>query len=174
MFTEMDRAEIEVLEPFFFDPDLEASVRGLAKKTDISASSVSEKVKRLEERELLGSKKVGPSKQITVGKKFRNAKRIWNVDQISNSGLVETLEQQLKPDAIILFGSYEKGEDMKGSDIDVALVNGRDDSVDLSTYEKHLKREISLERVARAEEGDKGFRNSLANGTVLSGYLKVV
>lgn len=174
MFTEIRGKGLDVLKPFFHDPELEASVRGLSRQTDVSPRWVSETVDKLQEKDILSVEDHPTAKRITTGERFQRVKRIYNLDQLHYSGLVEELDNNLHPDAIVLFGSYEKGEDRKDSDIDIAIVNGRDFQPDLERFEQTLGREINLHVMETADSGDENFRNSLANGTVLSGFLKVV
>jgi len=174
MFTELHGKGFDVLKPFFQDPELEASVRELSRKTGVSPRWVSETVDRLQEDGILAVEEHPTAKRITVGERFQQVKQIYNLDRLQQSGLVEKLENQLYPDAVVLFGSYAKGKDRKESDIDIAIVNGRDQQLDLTEFEDVLGREINLHFIEEADTGDKHFRNSLANGTVLSGFLKVV
>ena len=46
--------------------------------------------------------------------------------------------------------------------------------IDQEEFEEKLGREINIQHLDSADEGDENFRNSLANGTVLRGFLKVV
>lgn len=174
MFTEIHGKALDVLRPFFHDPALESSVRGLSRMTGVSPRWVSKTVEALAEEGILLVEDHPTTKRITTGERFQKVKRVYNLDSIQQSGLVEELEEKLYPDAIILFGSYEKGEDRKGSDIDIAVVNGREREIGLEDFEEELGREISIHFVEDPDSGDENFRNSLANGTVLSGFLKVV
>ena len=48
-------------------------------------------------------------------------KKLDIIREIKESGLLEYLQNICMPDAIILFGSASRGEDVKGSDIDLYL-----------------------------------------------------
>jgi len=73
----------------------------------------------------------------------------------------------------VLFGSYSRGEDDEGSDIDLAVINGKEAAIDLSEYERELDREINVQET-RLEEAGENFKTTLANGIVLTGYLEVM
>lgn len=98
-----------------------------------------------------------------------------NIYDLYISGLVSGLNDFYGiPECICVFGSFVKGEDMKESDIDLAIVTDRKKLPDLSIYEEKLKRKISIHLIKDIKKEDAGFINSLANGIVLSGYLEVV
>jgi len=174
MFAELNTRKVEVLKPFFNNPELETSIRGLSRLSDTSTSWTSEIITELEEKNFLKTESTKTSKKITTGKKFKQLKKTYNLDTIESSGLAKHLEEELRPDAIVLFGSYSRGEDNKDSDIDIAVINGRNKDLDLEKFEEELGRKINIQNLESADEGDENFRNSLANGTVLRGFLKVV
>jgi predicted nucleotidyltransferase len=107
--------------------------------------------------------------------KFIGLKRSLNLYSLYSSGLISTLEEYYKtPKCIVLFGSYAKGEDTKKSDIDIAIETQMDNLPDLSVFESKLARTISIQLVQDIKKESDNFKNSLANGIVLSGYLEVV
>jgi len=174
MFAEINSKKFELLEPFFKDPSLETSIRQLSRETDISPAWISKNIKQFEKKEILNVEDSLASKKISTGEKFRAVKEIYNYWKIQSSGLVELLEEELKPDAIILFGSFERGEDRKNSDIDIAVINGREKNLDLSNFEKNLLgRNIEIQSIDDLKNSDINFRNSLANGKTLYGFMEV-
>ena len=52
---------------------------------------------------------------------FKFLKRLNIMRRIKESGFLDYLDETCMPDVIILFGSASKGEDVKGSDIDLYL-----------------------------------------------------
>ena len=55
---------------------------------------------------------------------FVKLKRLDNVERVVLSGIVEEIDQRFgSPQAIILFGSFVRGEDLVRSDIDTATIN---------------------------------------------------
>ena len=107
-------------------------------------------------------------------REFIIAKKYYNLKTICETGLVRFLRDKYEePEAIILFGSYSKGEDISKSDIDIAIITKKSLDLDLSKYEKKLKRKISIHEI-QIKKAEKEFLNELANGIVLYGYLKVL
>jgi len=133
-------------------------------------------VGKLEKESLLFSKKEGMVKNVYALKndKFVNLKRAYNIYSIFTSGLLDFLRETYEePEAIVLFGSYAKGDDISISDIDIAVVTARAIGPKLSRFEKVLGRHIKIYEITIAK-AEKEFLNNLANGIVLQGYLKVI
>lgn len=177
MIKKLTKTAEELLEYFIKHPTEEKHIRGLAKETEISYSSVRHALQELLEEGLVEkreeSKMVFYSARHRSGK-FRDLKKIFNIHLLYRSGLVDKLEEEFRPDTLVLFGSYLDGSDREGSDIDIVIVNGREVSVDLSDFESKLSRGIHLVEIETVEGENEEFKNTLANGYVLRGYLSVV
>jgi predicted nucleotidyltransferase len=77
------------------------------------------------------------------------------------------------PEAIILFGSFGKGEDNEESDIDISVIGGKNLRIDCKIYGKRLGRNINLVRLQNLRTASKEFRTALANGFVLKRYYEI-
>ena len=175
MIQELTKTEREVLQYFIRDSDKDIHVRGLSDELDISYSTVRRVLKDLEEKGLLErDKKSKMTFYSPTGEKFREVKKLVNLENLESSGLIQHLEKELRPEAVVLFGSYLQGRDDEESDIDLAVVGGRKKELDLTDFEKELGREIQTILVENLEDESREFRNTLANGFVLQGYLEVV
>ena len=98
-------------------------------------------------------------------------KRINNIESLYKYGLVSYLKTFFEePEAIVLFGSYATGTDISESDIDIAVVSKSKKEPSLSKFENKLKRKINLITLQKIKIQ---FKNTLANGIVLDGYLRV-
>lgn len=174
MIQNLTKTEREVLEHFTRRPE-EIHVRGLSEQLDISYSSVRRALKSLEEKAFLESdKKSKMTFYSPAGEKFREVKKLINLENLQISGLTEYLGKELRPEAVVLFGSFLEGRDDENSDIDLAVISGREKDLDLTEFEEELDREIQITQVENLKEESKEFRNTLANGLVLQGYLEVV
>lgn len=49
--------------------------------------------------------------EISVGSNFKPLKRSYNLWKLEEIGLIEEIQETSIPEAIILFGSYSRGED---------------------------------------------------------------
>lgn len=76
------------------------------------------------------------------------------------------------PDAIVLFGSFSRGEDVKESDIDLFMV-AKEKQLDIAKFEKYLDKQINIIWEENFNRLSKELRNNIINGIVLHGYLKV-
>jgi DNA-binding MarR family transcriptional regulator len=161
-----------IAETVFDQPDESFHLRGLAEAAGVSPSTVSRLLERFESRGLVEVER-GVAMEITAShtEVFRDFKKAFNLWRLAESGLIEDLWDETIPEAIVLFGSYAKGEDDGESDVDIAIVNGRDLDIDLSEYEEKLARQVTLHGVDR-EEADRNCVETLANGIVLRGYLE--
>jgi predicted nucleotidyltransferase len=174
MIKDLTGTEREVLEYFAVNP-AEIHVRGLADEMDLPYSSVRNSLESLGEKGFLGrDEKAKMTFYRPEGEDFREAKKLINLERILDAELIQDLEERLRPEAIVLFGSYLEGRDDQDSDIDLAVIGGRQKELDLDDFEEKLGREIQITRIESLTEESSEFRNTLANGLVLRGYLQVV
>ena len=104
---------------------------------------------------------------------YKKYKKLLNYSQIIESGLIEFLEDSIMPRSIVLFGSYQKGEDIEDSDIDL-FVESSAKKVDLSKFEKIFKRKIQIHFNENFNSYSKELKNNIINGVIISGYLEVI
>ena len=71
----------------------------------------------------------------------------------------------MKPKSIILYGSYNKGEDIESSDIDI-FIDSKKFNINLEKYQKYLGRNIHL---LFKEEASKSLIESINQGTIIFG-----
>jgi predicted nucleotidyltransferase len=162
-----------IAETVFLNPGKKYYVRELAEEIGIAPSTVSRAIEDLEEIGVVELEKdIKTRINASKTEKFRDLKRSFNLWNLTETGLIEKLQQESVPEAIVLFGSYANGEDSSDSDIDLAVVNGRETSPELEKYQKELGREINLHFVEK-KEASENFLETLANGIVLRGYLEI-
>lgn len=160
---------------FYKNPSSNVHLRELAEIIGASPAFVSKHIHSLLEEGIVVEKRGGNMRIFsadTSSSRYRRSKRAFNIQEILTSELVPYLENRLYPDALVLFGSYLKGMDTEDSDVDIAVVDGREGVPDLSDYEKKFGRRIKLTH-ASSNEAEPEFIETLANGLVLSGYLEV-
>ena len=166
----------KVLRVFFDGPEKKFHIREIARITKLSPPGVMKIIKNLVKEDLLISVKGKVVKNVAASKseKFVQMKRFFNLYLLYECGIASFLRQKYEePEAIVLFGSYSKGEDISKSDIDIAVVTRKNMDLDTKKFEKFLKRKVNIHEI-RIENAEKDFLNSLSNGIVLYGYLKVV
>lgn len=100
-------------------------------------------------------------------------KRTENLRLIYESGLAEFLKENFPGCAVMLFGSYSRGEDTTSSDIDMAIIGTKQKELDTSMFEKMLERKISLNFYSSFKKIHKHLLNNILSGILLSGVVEL-
>ena len=162
---------------FFKEPMSEHGLLELGRKTGIAHTSVKNHLETLKRMKIISERteKKGnrnyPAYKAEQTKTFRDHKKLYNLSELMDSGLIEHIKEKLTTKSIALFGSYQKGEDTEDSDIDL-FVETEKAELDLSKFEKTLKRKIQLHFKENFKKYPPELKNSIINGTVLEGYLE--
>lgn len=178
-----ETATERLLRVFYWYPEVEFSLSELARQAGVSKSTAS--------RLLGGLKELGVAKVLDEGIvlrikantesfEFIKLKIAYNLYSIYITNLVEFLDETLsQPKAIVLIGSFRRGEDISTSDIDIAVetVEATETTMvrpeGLERYERYFGgRKIEVHLFNRSKV-DINFFNNVANGIVLSGFLEV-
>ncbi len=165
----------KIIEKIFENPRKEYYLRELARELKLNPSRLSIILKELKKEgflELNQKKHILEIKPQFDSDIFRNKKRIFNLNKIYSSNLVEKLKIEYNPKSIVLYGSFSQGTDLEMSDVDIAIFSNinKEKNLDLSTFEKILKRKIHLIVIEKNKITDELY-GSIINGIVLYGYL---
>jgi len=166
--------QLDIQGVFYENPTKEFHIREIARLLGISKTAVSYHVKEMIRQGLVIVKK-GVFKGFMANESssaYRFKKMIYALEKIHESGLIEFLEAQTTPKAIVLFGSFAKAEFDKSSDIDL-FIQAQKQPVSLDKYEKALKHKISLLFEPEPKKMSAELRSNIINGIKLGGYLKV-
>jgi predicted nucleotidyltransferase len=158
----MDR----LLELIYENPAKAISVREGARKTGLSKSTVQNKIKFLKKEGILNNKGAFSN---SFYAKF--IKTYYYLNKIHKSGLIGFLIKHANPSAIILFGSFAKGESVAESDIDLFVEATKKKDVALIHYERKLKHEIQLFTESDIKKLPDELFNNVVNGIKLYGYF---
>ncbi len=169
---------LRVANVFFSEPTKNHYLIEISRKAGIAHTSVKKYLDQLQESSIIirniekrASRKFPLYKANINEKAYKQYKSMANLYSIKESGLIDFLADRLMPKSIILFGSYNNGEDIENSDIDLFVeCTGQD--LNLSKYEKILNRKIQLHFRKHFRELPEELKNSIINGTVLYGYLE--
>jgi predicted nucleotidyltransferase len=169
----------KVVKLFFDDPlpDGGFGLREISRKTKIASKSVKiyldylimEGVIRKNKNRLTGNPVYYGNRDSEI---FKLYKKLDLVSRVQESGLLDYLYDKLMPDVIVLFGSGVRGEDIRGSDIDL-FFQCNDSRLDLIKFEKKLNRKINIFFAKDFRKLSKELKNNINNGIILKGYLKV-
>jgi len=164
---------LAVLDVFFDNPTKEFHARELSRKTGLSIFTILETIKTLAKNDLIRVKKKGNLKIVAASHStaFIRAKRIRNLEKIYDSGVVDYLIKAYdKPEAIVMFGSYSRGDDIEKSDIDIGIITSSHKELNLEKFEKLLSRKIGVHEIDM-KKISREFRNNLINGIILDGAM---
>lgn len=173
----------KLLNIFFENPTKKFQLRELARISKISTTGVKSAILELLNAELIiktKEKKYEFYEANRNGMNYKSFKKFFNIRMLDESNVIDYLEKQLDyPEAIFLFGSAARGEDVERSDIDIFVLTSKKKEIDLKKYRKILKREIKLivmdkEEFERSKQKNPELINNIVNGINLKGFLEVV
>ncbi len=172
-----------VLQVFFDDPMPKEgfTIRWISKQLELAPTSVKLHLDNLSREDMPGYPLVTRSRGISYpvywpnrnSELFRFYKKMDMLFRLEESGILESILEHCSPDSVVLFGSASKGEDVKGSDVDL-FVESDEKKMKTEKYEAVLKRNISLHFSSNINRLPKELRNNIINGIVMRGYLKVL
>ncbi|MBI5393421.1 nucleotidyltransferase domain-containing protein [Candidatus Woesearchaeota archaeon] len=151
--------------------------RELAHFLDVSPTAIAKSLLLLKKEGLILLTK-GKTNLNTVelnrnSKKTVELKRAENFKLFVESGIIDYLEDTYPGAAIVLFGSYSRGDDIYSSDIDLAVMGSKEKKIDLLKYEKLLEKEIRINYYNHLNEINKHLKSNICNGIVLSGGFEL-
>jgi predicted nucleotidyltransferase len=172
---------MDIVKYFINEPEKEFHVRELAKLTKKSPTTISKYLKELEKEGMLVSEnKLNHLffKVNTENQKFKDKKLAYNLKYIKDSGLIEYLLEAYNPEAIVLFGSFAKAENIQRSDIDLLVISSTKKEVKLDKYEKKLEHNIqlfvhSMRDIETMKTSNTKLLNNFINGIKLWGYWEL-
>jgi len=172
MYQQFNRYKI--LRAFFDEPNKKFQLRELSRLTKISLPSVKKHVEELLKLELVYEKENGIYKgyKSSLNTTYKILKRNDFLIRLRESGLIEEIEKTCTPNCIVLYGSAVEGTDDERGDVDI-FVQSSKKNYELKEYESILNRKISILFEPELNKINETFINSIANGIVLSGFLKV-
>ncbi len=152
------------------------SQREIAQTLKVSPTAIANSLKKLRDSSLIKIEKTKTINFISFNRDEQKAiemKRVENLKNIYASGLSDYLHNALAGATIILFGSYSKGEDTTNSDIDIAIVERKNKTLELEKYEKILARKINVNLYNSWQEIQKHLKNNILNGILLHGSVNL-
>jgi len=163
---------LKVLEVFFVEPTTIHFIRRISKEIKLAATSVRNNIKMLLKEKLIVEKKSEPFNGYVANrdsKEFTFLKKAYNFSTLFE--LKEFIEDSVHPLAIVLFGSYSRGEDVESSDIDILILSKVKKDIDFNNFQKRLKRNINAMIIDNLNKLDDAMRKKINNGVILSGEI---
>ena len=171
--------EIDILKLFFEEPTKHWHFTEIKEGVGIADSKLASWMKKLVRKKIvIKTKKKGRMPFYTAnyqeaGYQFR--KKNFAHDQLFNSGLLKHLSGLKKTKTVILFGSFNRSDWYKDSDIDI-FIYGSSEGLKLSRYETKLRRNIQIINAKNKEELEKLSPKLLRNilrGQIIIGDLNI-
>lgn len=169
---------VRIAEYFFVNPTKNYCLMDISRAIGLAHTSVKRNLIKLikigvikELTEKKGKRKFPIYKSNTNNKLFNKYKMIHNLSSLLESGVIEFIEEKLMPKSIIVFGSYQRGEDIETSDIDI-FIECKEEKLNLNKFEKKLNRNIQLHFKKNFADYPKELKNNIINGFVVNGFLE--
>ena len=166
-----------IKEYFFVNPTAKLRVREIERTLKLPLPSVIRYCKELKKEGILKSLETGKVVFYSadrINEKFLLEKKLFNIKQIHEKGLLQYLKNELHNPVVIIFGSYGKGEDIEDSDIDLYIETPSKKEINLGNFEKLLKRRIQVFRCSSIKEIENlNLANNIINGIVLNSFVEV-
>jgi len=172
----------KVLTWFFSFPSREIGLSDLSEAVGISKATANRIVNQLVKEKFLNVEVLGNVWRISCAKyhPYNFSMKIgYNLMMIYGSGILKEVHEKVKnPRAVVLFGSYRKGDDNEKSDIDIAVEVFGDEGMKIDErcfitrfgYREHVQ--VNMHIFSRSKIDLNLFAN-IANGIVLEGFLEV-
>lgn len=186
MLQKKDRGKIlffkesifRVAELIFNYPNKTFHIRELTRETKFSTTAVTKAIQELENYKIITIEKTLLTTNIKAdleSEAYRFYKLVFNLYRLERYNIIDNLNEMYRPESITLFGSFARGEDIENSDIDILIITQKKpESINLETWEKEFNRKINLHFLESIQKSTKEFKNTIANGIVLRGYLRIL
>lgn len=181
-FLREAEARLKVIYWFFAYPYNAFSLSDLTEELQISKTTANRVVLSLIEEGFLEKEEFGRVWRITCNIKHPynlTIKVPYHLSLIYNSGILEVIHKEIpNARAVILFGSYRKGDDIEKSDLDIAvevLDNKPPRIRNLGIIENlGFRKNIPVNlHIFSRNKVDLNLFSNIANGIALSGFLEV-
>ena len=165
----------KILKIFMDSPTENLRLREISKLAKVSPPSVMNYLKEFEKENLVKRKIKNGIPFYTASRdepNFSLYKKLGIIFELNKSGLVDYIWEKLSPEAIVLFGSYARGESVEGSDVDLFIL-GKESRLEIGEFEKKLNKRVHIIFKESLKDIAKELRNNILNGIILKGYIEV-
>ncbi len=161
----------KVLRELFIKPNSRFYIRELARLTKLNPNTIINIANELEKQKIIKREAKKHIVEITLNLENPDVlwrKRLFNLNAVYSSGIIDFLVKEYSPQSIFLTGSYSRGEDSEKSGIDILLISSKKNMTNLEKFEKILGRKINLLIISDKTEK---YSDEMMNGIVLYGNL---
>jgi len=137
----------KIIELFFEEPTRQWHFEEMLKEAKITRSKADSWLKKLIREKMIKRIKEKNKMPYYVSNyespEYKNKKRIFALNRLYESGLLNHLYSLRKSKTVILFGSFSRSDWYKNSDIDI-FIYGDEEGLKIMNYELKLHRNIQL------------------------------
>jgi predicted nucleotidyltransferase len=166
-----------ILELFFNEPTKQWHFEEILKRAEISRPQAAQWLSKFIKDKLIRRIKIKSKMPYYISDynsvNYQNKKRLFMLNQFYSSGFLNHL-QSSKAKTVIIFGSMNRWDWYKDSDIDL-FVYGDDNGLEIGKYELKLKRDIQLFSAKNKEDLKKlspDLIQNIFNGFIVKGSIK--
>ncbi len=171
-----------VAQLIFTFPHKSFHLRQLAEELNFSTTAVTEGIDILMKYNIINVEEGPTTKNIKANlssESYKDYKLIFNLFLLKRYNVLYNLTAFFhNPECIVVFGSFARGEDIEESDIDILIIASGEPSPDLKYFvkiwEKAFNRKINIHKLKSLDKAENSFKNAVANGITLYGYLNVI
>ena len=179
---ELGDAHSKIMNWFFAYPSKEVSLNDLCSEIRMSKTTANKAVRALEKDGFLKKEVLGRIWRISCNHNHsynHTLKVSFNLGKVYQSGILQSVHKLIRnPRAIVLFGSYRKGDDNEKSDIDIAVEVLDEEELKIKSlgnlarfgYRNNVPVNV---HIFSRKKIDLNLFSNIANGIVLEGYLEV-
>jgi len=178
---ELNEAYLKTLYWFFSFPDKEIGLNDLSEALRISKTTAKRVVLKLIDEGFLNREILGKIWRISSNHNHHynyTRKVCYNLTLVYESVILDAVHDVIRnPKAVVLFGSYRKGDDNEKSDIDIAVEVAGDEDVKIAELGVlpefgHRKGVLVNMYIFSRNKVDLNLFSNIANGIVLEGFLE--
>ena len=179
------RLQNEIFRLLCIKAGMSLNQRGVARMLRVSPTAIAKSVQGMEKEGFVNVKKSETMNLLSIelnrdSKRAIELKRVENLKMVYESGLSDFLFDEFPGCAIILFGSYSRGEDVwtgeneeNRSDIDIAIIGSKEKNIELTRFDKILERAILINFYPSFKEIHKNLKDNILNGIILTGGVEL-
>jgi len=171
----MNNKEI-ILNQLFKKPTYKFHIRELARTTKLSPNTIINLTNELVKDNIIHKEKRKHLVEVSLNldnDKVIQQKKLFNLQQIYNSEIIEFLVNEYNPQSISLIGSFSRGEDIEKSDIDIVINTKKTTRPNIEKFQDKLQRPIQILLFSDRKKLSNEFFNNLINGITLYGTIKL-
>lgn len=175
----MESKEENILELFFDNPSREWHFEEVLKEAKIARSKATKWLKKFVKQQLIKRVKEKGKMPYYIGNYespvYKNKKKIFALQKLYDSGLLNHLSSLKKAKTVIIFGSFSRSDWYKNSDIDV-FIYGDPEGLNIGKFEAMLHRDIQLfigEDKKKLKSFGPGLLRNIIKGNIIKGDIPI-